>query len=980
MNVADAPYVGPRAFKPGETLYGRDRERRDLLDLLIADRIILLYSPSGAGKTSVIEAALRPQLGGEEFEVLPTVRVNEAPPEGLAVNRYLYSVAKSLEPELPCGLAEKAGSDGHALDDLIGSIPRIGRDRAARERDPRAPRARNVLVLDQFEEIFTLDAAGIDERRAFFEQLGEALRDPDLWALISMREDFIANLDPYASLIPTRLANRYRLELLGPEAAADAIRRPAVEEGVEFDADAATALVSNLRRIGTAADEAPRLGPSVEPVHLQIACLDLWTRMQAKWNGGARHIGLEDIGEGTDVDQALGNYYDAQLAAIGAAEAAEPAQKMLRERRIREWIERNLITPEGVRAQVLRNSSETAELNDRATGLAGEATVKRLVDAYLVRTVDRASATWYELSHDRLVNPIRRRNAEWVRANSSPFRSQAVLWRHGKDPELLFTGAALDNAEAWAALNADRLGRSEISFLEASREARRRIRREKRLRVVTAAALIGFLAVSILAAAFFGAWYRQLREANGSLDKVTAEKADLERKSAALERSYRARERSQKHYFELRDQVLRNRERERERQFKQREEQREARFRAREAGFHQRELQFAQAERINREEQQELLGTLGQIVAQRDAVRREASDAQTRERETREKLGAAMTFLASVQEAINNPEILARINALRQQFAALEPVNGDKPAQAQAPSGASPPSASPTPPPARPPASAPPPQQQQQQQQQPRPPAAPVTAQPGPVVASPAPRLPRVGSAPGARSSARPARSRVPAARPPDAVRAGPAAAAQVRGDNPWGMKLWANGSTLRVRFLNGEADLRRRVLAVAREWTEFANVRFVESDAPDAEVRVAFEGQGGFSVVGTDALQVPADQATVRLGGLAEADEHRFRQSVLHEFGHVLGLIHEDTNPNGNIPWNRATLDTLFDPTLVDENLVRHADLPRYRPFASESVMFLLSVDRYPATLFTSHFMIVRTDHLSEADIAFIRELYPPS
>ena len=43
------PYVGPRAFQRGETLYGRDLEVVQLLDLLIAERIVVLHSPSGAG-------------------------------------------------------------------------------------------------------------------------------------------------------------------------------------------------------------------------------------------------------------------------------------------------------------------------------------------------------------------------------------------------------------------------------------------------------------------------------------------------------------------------------------------------------------------------------------------------------------------------------------------------------------------------------------------------------------------------------------------------------------------------------------------------------------------------------------------------------------------------------------------------------------------------------------------------------------------
>jgi hypothetical protein len=74
------PYVGPRPFRPGEPLYGRDHEADQLADLLIAKRIVVLHSPSGAGKTSLIQAALIPALRAAGFTVLPIVRVNRAPP------------------------------------------------------------------------------------------------------------------------------------------------------------------------------------------------------------------------------------------------------------------------------------------------------------------------------------------------------------------------------------------------------------------------------------------------------------------------------------------------------------------------------------------------------------------------------------------------------------------------------------------------------------------------------------------------------------------------------------------------------------------------------------------------------------------------------------------------------------------------------------------------------------------------------------
>ena len=86
------PYVGPRAFKRDEAIYGRDREARDLFDLLVSERIVLLHSPSGAGKSSLIQAALIPHLTDEDegFRVLPLIRVNE-PPRAPVANRYVYS-------------------------------------------------------------------------------------------------------------------------------------------------------------------------------------------------------------------------------------------------------------------------------------------------------------------------------------------------------------------------------------------------------------------------------------------------------------------------------------------------------------------------------------------------------------------------------------------------------------------------------------------------------------------------------------------------------------------------------------------------------------------------------------------------------------------------------------------------------------------------------------------------------------------------
>src|SRR5215218_9948565 len=97
----DNPYVGPRALSIGEELYGRRREVAELCDVIIADRIVLLYSPSGAGKSSLLEAGLRPELEKRDLRVLPTVRINPAAggiaPGARSGNRYLVSTLLSLE-------------------------------------------------------------------------------------------------------------------------------------------------------------------------------------------------------------------------------------------------------------------------------------------------------------------------------------------------------------------------------------------------------------------------------------------------------------------------------------------------------------------------------------------------------------------------------------------------------------------------------------------------------------------------------------------------------------------------------------------------------------------------------------------------------------------------------------------------------------------------------------------------------------------
>lgn len=268
------PYVGPRSFRYGEKLWGRDQEIADVRDLLIAERILLLYSPSGAGKSSLMEAGIRPELERVDFDVLPTVRVGYETADGALAgrpdptrNRYTASALMSLEEGRPA--ADRMGEELERL--TLEQYLDRRRDEAASGKD-------QCVFFDQFEELFTLDPTDLEAKAQFLAEVGVALRDRNRWALFAMREDFIAQLDPYLGLVPKRFAARYRLDLLGVQAATVAVRRPAAERRVDITEEATVQLVDDLRtvRVQRGGSVTEELGPYVEPVQLQVVCRRLW--------------------------------------------------------------------------------------------------------------------------------------------------------------------------------------------------------------------------------------------------------------------------------------------------------------------------------------------------------------------------------------------------------------------------------------------------------------------------------------------------------------------------------------------------------------------------------------------------------------------------------------------------------------------------------------------------------------------------------
>lgn len=391
-NPLTNPYVGPRPFErqDRDRFFGRDQEASELLSLIIANRTVVLYAQSGAGKTSLLNAQVAPLLEAEGFEILPVARVQGPLLAGISLeqipNLYVFHTLLSwagdeAEPGklLTQNMVEALNSRSRPTDEFGDPLPR-------------------VLIFDQFEELFTSYPARWQEREGFFNQINSALNaDSLLRVVFSMREDYIAELDGYADLLPKNLRARFRLERMRPGAALTAVRSPLQATPRAFAPGVAEQLVEDLRKVRAetiTGQTATVIGEFIEPVQLQVVCQNLWDDLPADVTT-ITQAHLHTFG---NINQALASFYERALweAAIATG---------LKEQRVRQWFGDTLITPAGTRGTVYRGATHTGGLDNRAIDL--------LEDRHVIRGEWRAGARWYELTHDRLIEPIQQANRQW---------------------------------------------------------------------------------------------------------------------------------------------------------------------------------------------------------------------------------------------------------------------------------------------------------------------------------------------------------------------------------------------------------------------------------------------------------------------------------------------------------------------------------------------------------------------------------------
>ena len=247
----------------------------------------------------------------------------------------------------------------------------------------------------------------------------------------------------------------------------------------------------------------------------------------------------------------------------------------------------------------------------------------------------------------------------------------------------------------------------------------------------------------------------------------------------------------------------------------------------------------------------------------------------------------------------------------------------------------------------------------------------------------------------------------------------------------------WENGDVILVKFMNnaGSQSIRNKIMTYAKEWEQYGNItfKFVPDNTPNTNVRVrlgsVYDGLGHNSLLGIDCNGVPQNEQTINLDTSDFIDlkayveefkangaftsyikskvtdfktytDLQFLKDVLaypeadkkwdlpiigrkakHEFGHALGLMHEQSYPGG-IKWNRDTVYKYYaehqgwDKSMVDNNVLAAAD-QFYTNGTSYDPLSIMHYDVYSWQTLDG-FSLVSSKVISEGDKKIIAALYP--
>jgi uncharacterized protein YjbI with pentapeptide repeats len=417
--------------------YGRPKEIQALLDLVLSCPLTLLFSRSGLGKTSLINAGLCPEL--RDRRLLPvTVRPTYDP-----VGGPVQSIMRRIREEVQkWGMTISGPERPESLWSFLYETTI----------SDEARRVRPILIVDQFEELFTVirhnPICGPEWERSFIKELADLVRRrvpeevrqqklevaqalevkdetrkqimsllyegavPDVKVVLAMREDFLPELEALQTQLPGVFQNALRLQPLTIEQAHDAIVCPAEradllgKDTFSYEPEAVREMLDYLSSARVFGGRVQ--GNTIEPVLLQVLChhIDHKRRLQQ-----SHLVTTKDLGGARGMKRVTEGYYRniirqfPRLALGWNGRRFNPSWTNLlllhRPRAAaRTLCERGLITPDGYRNSLARGVV-TKRYGVRDRELEG------LTRPRLVRSEPRLGTQFIELMHDTLVEPLR---------------------------------------------------------------------------------------------------------------------------------------------------------------------------------------------------------------------------------------------------------------------------------------------------------------------------------------------------------------------------------------------------------------------------------------------------------------------------------------------------------------------------------------------------------------------------------------------
>ena len=246
----------PFRFEDADIFFGRTKAIDDVLNALqnqaaAGTAFALIFGSSGSGKSSLVRAGVIPLLVQPgAIEGIGLWRRAEMRPSAAAPDIF-FALANALVSATALPEVIDGGVTAQELADALrkasGSISlvlktaltQVSREVQAKEHLPLPPSARLVLLIDQFEELFTLtDRFSAETQKGFVTALAELARSGVVWVIATVRSEFFGQCETIPELVRLK-SGKGEFQLLPPTRPelSQIIRLPAIASGLEFETD-----------------------------------------------------------------------------------------------------------------------------------------------------------------------------------------------------------------------------------------------------------------------------------------------------------------------------------------------------------------------------------------------------------------------------------------------------------------------------------------------------------------------------------------------------------------------------------------------------------------------------------------------------------------------------------------------------------------------------------------------------------------------